>query len=310
MAVMSNSLLTQAREGGKSVNFRVVRSGELRAASAMLLGAANHPTLAQLGIDLTAIWVAESGGRLIWAALPVTSPGKTLLLLDWAPISETLRPVAAQLVGHICHYFSQRDVHLAQVLIEPQHTPTQRFFAELGFTRIAELIYLQGQVSRSAKAPVLPQAMRFLSYGPQTHGLFADAILHSYRDSLDCPALSGLRDIEDIIAGHRSTGQHDPALWQLLMEDQQPLGVVLLSRIPATDGMELVYLGLRPEARGRGLGDALIQQAMHTILTRGRHNLSLAVDSKNVPALNLYHRHGLQQIALRVVMLRDLRRPG
>lgn len=193
------------------------------------------------------------------------------------------------------------------MLIEPQQAVAQRFFAGLGFVEIAELIYLQGHVPRSAKPPQIPDQMRFLAYSPQTHGLFADAILQSYRDSLDCPALGGLRDIEDIIAGHRSTGDHDPAMWQLLIERDHPLGVVLLSRVPHTDAVELVYLGLRPEARGKGLGTSLIRQAMHLVLADHRRSLSLAVDSKNEPALKLYYRHGMERIAARLAMIRDLR---
>jgi ribosomal protein S18 acetylase RimI-like enzyme len=309
VAVMSNSLLAQALGGEKVVNFRPVLPAELRAAAAMLLGAGSRPTLAQLGIDLTAIWGAERAGKFVWVVLPMVSPGKTVLLLDWSPITDEARPLAAQLIGRICQHFAGQDIHLAQVLIEPQNAPAQQFFAELGFGQIAELIYLQGQIFRAIQPLRLPASMRFLAYSPQTHALFAEAILQSYRDSLDCPALGGLRDIEDIITGHRSTGEHDPAMWQLLMENDTPLGVVLLSRIPGTDSMELVYLGLRPEARQRGLGDVLVLQAMHLVSTERRHNLSLAVDSENSPALKLYYRHGLQQIATRTVMLRDLRRP-
>ncbi|HEX4054377.1 MAG TPA: GNAT family N-acetyltransferase [Tepidisphaeraceae bacterium] len=315
---MSNPLLAATRDGDKAIRCRPVKPAELHAAAAMLLGATGRPasnaqvvefiqSTAQRRIDLNSIWVAESGGQLIWAALPVVSPGKTLLLLASSQITDGGLPAAVQLVGELCDYFGQHDVHLAQVLIEPQQAMAQRFFAGLGFVEIAELIYLQGYIPRAAKSPQMPQQMRFLAYSPESHGLFADAILQSYRDSLDCPALSGLRDIEDIIAGHQSTGDHDPAMWQLLTERENPLGVLLLSRILHTDAVELVYLGLRPEARGRGLGTLLMQRAMHLILADHRRSLSLAVDSKNEPALKLYYSHGMQRIAARLAMIRDLR---
>ena len=50
------------------------------------------------------------------------------------------------------------------------------------------------------------------------HALFAETILQTYRDSLDCPGLNGVRQIEDIIAGHKASGEFDPALWFLLCE--------------------------------------------------------------------------------------------
>jgi len=262
---------------------------------------------AQRRIDLAQTWVAESHGKLVWAALPVLNPGKTLLLLTGSNIPDSAFPAAAQLVTELCDYFGQHEVHLAQALFEPEHAQARQLFTDLGFTQVAELIYLQGYVPRIAKSPPLPQKMRFIEYSPQNHALFADGILQSYRDSLDCPALSGLRDIEDIIAGHRATGEHVPGMWQLIMEDDKPRGVLLLSRIPHTDAVELVYLGLSVPARGKGLGTVLMQQAMHLIVADHRRSLTLAVDSKNEPALRLYFRHGMQRIAARVAMIQDLR---
>src|SRR3712207_8951894 len=40
-----------------------------------------------------------------------------------------------------------------------------------------------------------------------------------FRSSLDCPALNGVRDMEDVLAGHKASGEFDPALWFLLSED-------------------------------------------------------------------------------------------
>jgi ribosomal protein S18 acetylase RimI-like enzyme len=286
----------------------------------MILSAPGHvPSAAQVsefiqsagqrGIDISQMWVAESRGKLVWAVLPVLNPGKTLLLLAGSNITDSIIPAATQLVSELCDYYRERDVHLAQVLFEPTHTHARLLFGDLGFVQVAELIYLQGYVPRVAKAPPLPEEMRFLPYSAENHALFSEGILLSYRESLDCPALSGLRDIEDIIAGHRATGQHDPAMWQLLVEDGRPRGVVLLSRIPDTDAVELVYLGLAVEARGNGLGTLLMQRAMHLIVADQRRSLTLAVDSKNEPALRLYFRHGMQRIAARVAMIQDLRKP-
>ena len=191
--------------------------------------------------------------------------------------------------------------------MEPQHEQARRFFVAMGFQEIAELIYLQGPVPRHVKPPEIAQTMRWIEYSDATHSLFAQAIQKTYVESLDCPMLSGLRDIEDVIVGHRATGQFEPHFWQVLADGSRPLGVVLLSRIAKSDAMELVYLGLAPEARHRGLGIVLMQNAMHMIQNDQRRRLSLAVDSRNNPALRLYYRFGMQQVATRWAMIRDLR---
>jgi mycothiol synthase len=319
VAVMSNSLLATRSDGGGPVFCRRATRTELESAAAMILSApGHHPSGAQVAefiqsaaqrrIDISQMWVAESRGKLVWAVLPVLNPGKTLLLLTGSNIADSTIPPATQLVSELCDYFRSRDVHLAQVLFEVTHTHARLLFGDLGFIQVAELIYLQGYVPRTAKSPPLAEEMKFLPYSVENHALFAEGILQSYRDSLDCPALSGLRDIEDIIAGHRATGEHVPEMWQLLVENDRPRGVVLLSRIPHTDAVELVYLGLSLEARGNGLGSLLIQRAMHLIVADQRRSLTLAVDSKNEPALKLYFRHGMQRIAARVAMIQDLRK--
>src|SRR5262249_18196923 len=128
--------------------------------------------------------------------------------------------------------------------------------------------------------------------------------------SQDCPALNGMREMDDVIAGHMATGDFDPNLWWVLCQENQPMAVLLLSRVPQGSTMELVYLGILPEARGKGFGDFLMQRALATAFSDNRENLSLAVDSRNRPALRLYYRHGMRRIGSRIAMIRDLRDPG
>ncbi|MGD0768357.1 MAG: GNAT family N-acetyltransferase [Tepidisphaeraceae bacterium] len=320
---MSTSQFMAPKGGG--IICRRANPGEIPAAVGMILGSPGQPAPAaqvaefinsspQRRIDVQGIWVAEgkasaaeTSGRLIWAVLPILNPGKTLLLLTSFRMDDSVVPAVSRLVAEICGHFARQGVQLAQVLLEPQHDSARRLFATAGFIDIAELIYLQGQVPRHAKSAAVPQGMRWLDYSAETHGLFAEAILQTYRDSLDCPALSGLRDIEDVISGHQATGQFDPTLWRLLLQDDRPMGVLLLSGIPQSDGTELVYLGVVPEARGRGLGTILMRHAMELTLREHKRRLSLAVDSRNGPALKLYYRFGMQQVATRWAMIRDLR---
>jgi ribosomal protein S18 acetylase RimI-like enzyme len=229
------------------------------------------------------------------------------LLLASQEIPSPAEP-AARLVETICHHFGASGTHLAQVLLESHAPSARKFFGELSFNEIAELIYLQGTVPKNASAPDLPEHMRLVQYSAAQHRPFADAISQTYRDSLDCPVLSGMRDIDDVIAGHQATGEFDPTGWQLLMQDDRPMGVVLLARIPQTDAVELVYLGLCPEARGKGLGNLLMRQIFFLIHQNHGRRLSLAVDASNAPALKLYFRFGMRQVATRWAMIRDLRK--
>jgi mycothiol synthase len=258
-------------------------------------------------INLGETCVAEVNGKLIWAGLPMVSPGRTALL--FTPAESIDGGVAAhQLVEYMCANLAGRGVFLAQVLLDPAKNDARQFFASHHFIEMAELLYLNGPAPRAPVAPVLPAEFRWEHYSAQTHGLFAAAIQASYQNSLDCPGLTGMRHIDDVIEGHRATGEFDTNLWQVLYRKDEPMGVLLLSRIPGIDSLELVYLGLAPAARGRGLGDLLMRQAMFQVVKENRRRLSLAVDSINLPAAKLYYRFGMARLTSKVAMVRDLRK--
>lgn len=260
------------------------------------------------GDNLGGLWVASQGDHLISALLPVVSPGRTLLLfLPGHIFSEYQATITLQLIQTICRRANEAGIHLAQSLLDVHDTIVTPLLRDCSFERLAELLYLQATIGRGIQEPPLPLSYRWETYSSRTHDLFATTILATYRQSLDCPKLNGLRSIEDILAGHRATGQFDPAIWFVLMDHNAPLGALLLSHLTGADLIELVYLGLVPESRGRGIGDILMRRAAATVASRKGGRLSLAVDAGNLPALKLYWRHGLQVIGRKLAYLRDLR---
>jgi ribosomal protein S18 acetylase RimI-like enzyme len=260
------------------------------------------------GIDTNATYVAIHDGHMIAALLPVPNPGRTLLLLAAPTFSTPLqRQAAAVLLEHVLNQYAATGIHLVQILLDPTEREAIDLYTQHDFTSMAELLYLQTSTRRAVRAPELSPGQAWINYSPNTHALFARTIAATYQNSLDCPALAGQRNIEDTIAGHRATGEFDPALWYLLLENDQPLGVVLLAPTPPAEAMELVYLGLTPAARGRQLGDLLLRQALYATHRRNLSLLTLAVDSLNAPALKLYYRHGLRRVHAKVALMRDLR---
>lgn len=275
-------------------------------------------------VDLSLLWVAERRGRIAWALLPVLSPGRTALLLSpGVPPSAAERSAAAGLLDQMAAALRDRGVDLAQALLDPTDAAARDLFVGRAFAPMAELIYLTAEPRRRTAAPPLPDGTTWVGYGPRTHGLFARAIAATYEDSLDCPALNGVREMDDVIAGHMASGEFDSALWRLLCHpsvgggpgssadvDPEPLGVLLLSRIPQAQAVELVYLGLVPTARGRRLGDLLVRHALAAVAELGMGRLTLAVDARNAPALKVYYRNGMARAGAKLAVMRDLRAAG
>ena len=260
-------------------------------------------------IDTNGTWIALHQGRIVWAMLPSANPGRTMLIFTpMVQFNQTPARAPGELAEALCLHHAQRGIHLCQMLLDPIARPIIDLYREAGFAELAELVYLQRAIHRArTDLPVFPGSFELKEYSSQTHDEFARAIQSSYHQSLDCPALNGMREIDDVIAGHQATGEFDPKLWWVLSENDQPRAVLLLSRVTNGSALELVYLGLTPEARGRGIGDLLMQYALASAGRDGRENLSLAVDSRNQPALRLYFRHGMRRIGSRVALIRDLR---
>jgi ribosomal protein S18 acetylase RimI-like enzyme len=262
----------------------------------------------QRKIDLSEIWIALMGNRIAWALLPISSPGRTMLLFtpNRLPRATPIHAVR-QLTDRVCEHWKLHDMHLAQFLLDPAEKEIQRLYAGCGFETLAELLYLSRTVRGEVPAVSLPDGFTLTTYSRPAHEAFASTIQQSYEGSLDCPALNGKRHIDDVIAGHKAAGAFEPSLWYLLSEQGAARGVLILSPSNYTDAIELVYLGLVPAGRRRGLGDVLMRLALEAVTLQHRTELSLAVDSRNLPAMRLYYRHGLKRVGSRLAMVRDLR---
>ena len=298
---------------------RAARATELEAALRLVLaterGLADDAQVldflqfaAQRHLDLQALRIAEQSGKIRWAILPLASPGRTMMLFAPAtPPDPHQQSAAKALTQEILRDYYHREIDLAQVLIDPTHLDYRELYRDCGFWELAELVYLQRNISHRSPFPPTPAGLELHTYSLDLDALFKETILQTYQQSMDCPRLTGLRNVDDIVAGHRATGDFDPLYWFVLTESGQGRGVLLLSRTPRSDAMELVYLGLHPEARGRGLGRWFMQQAIACVGRAGLNRLCLAVDSLNVPALRLYYSFGMTRVGSRLAMLCDLR---
>lgn len=71
-----------------------------------------------------------------------------------------------------------------------------------------------------------------------------------------------------------------------------------LARV-AADEAELLTIAVRPEARGRGLGSALLRDVLAAAAARGAGRMVLEVAADNAAALALYRREGFAECGRR-----------
>ncbi len=254
------------------------------------------------GVQLDDFWgISDSpDGPLLAVALLVPSPGSTAMIFT-SPIEDKAGVHRVNLLlKEACK--QSTGVKLAQALFEPGDTLSRSAFMLAGFQAVGELLYLQRAWSRvpaEAASPPLDVGVTIDNWRPGEDDDLAQALERSYIDTLDCPELCGLRESGDVIESHRSIGEFDPTLWWIVRLDQQPAGALLLNPSPPMNHTELVYLGLAPELRGRGLASALLRMGIASLTDRKCRSLTCAVDSRNVPACKLYERHGFREFSRR-----------
>lgn len=245
------------------------------------------------------------------AALVIPHPGRTGLLLTTAPQDEPHAQDIALVIRRALQDLASHDeIRLVQALIDPQETLRARALARGGLECLATLEYLERPIT-SALAPrrtPLPAGYEILQWSPGDRAMLGELLRRTYIDTLDCPGLADMRENQDILDGHLQAGEHDPSLWFILWQGDMAVGALLLSPSCATDSVELVYLGLAPEARGRALGIALLEHGMRAIALRPERTLGLAVDARNTPATKLYARAGFVRVRRRDAWVSPLAR--
>jgi len=193
-------------------------------------------------------------------------------------------------------------LQLLEILVVPGTPTDETTFQAADYRLLTTLIYLRGHADAAPRCPINTE-LEWRSYTPEAARLFERAVERSYEQSLDCPELSELRTVRDALAGHRATGTFDPSLWWVTLLAGEPIGVILLSKIGAQAGLELVYMGTAPTARGLGVGDALLERGFHCAARTGVKIVTLAVDARNSHARRLYERWGFAEVGVRAAWI-------
>lgn len=234
--------------------------------------------------------------------------GTVLLPVEFPnlPAEYRYEDVARRLLRLIARQLEPLDLALIQAMAEPHEEHKIKLFTSVGFARLAELIMMQAAVELDANDndndnDQRPPAGRWVAYQDDLAGRFGQTIVETYRGSLDCPELTGLRTADEIIEGHRYSGIHEPAGWWLLQVDGRDAGVLLLNASEEDpQRLELVYMGIVDWARGKGFGKEVLRQAMRIANNLGKTKIKLAVDTRNTPAIKLYQRFGFQETSRQV----------
>ena len=251
------------------------------------------------------VLVAREYGALRGVMVCVPLAGASGLV--WPPQASGTDPVGIEdrLVRTGIAWLRARGARLAEALLLPSEAALATPLLRHSFKRITRLQYLRHSVDPADGQLRDGHATRltFETYTDATRDRFHATLLRSYEETRDCPELNGVRQVEEIIAGHKAQGTYDPERWWLALADGRPVGVLIVTEIAEWSSWDVAYVGVVPEARGRGIGRALMARAFRAAAIAHATQVTLAVDERNQAARRLYDRLGFEPFDERDVYL-------
>jgi ribosomal protein S18 acetylase RimI-like enzyme len=187
-------------------------------------------------------------------------------------------------------------VKVAQCLLAPEESAAADALCRHGCRSLTAVRHLRSAIPATRRDN--SDAIAFLPYRQVDPARFKDILAASFEGALDCPELNDLRTPDEILAGHVESAT-DFSRWWLIQHRGEPAGVLILADAALPELWDLAYVGVLPAFRRRGIGRAALQFAMQQAAIAGKEGISLMVDERNLPALELYTRSGFQTVGVR-----------
>jgi ribosomal protein S18 acetylase RimI-like enzyme len=257
------------------------------------------------------VLVVADKQRLLGAMVCLPVPGASGLI--WPPQASeesTQQEIEDQLLSCAIRWLQQRGAKLGQTLLAEKETCLAAPLERHGFVHITSLWYLRHNLELPAGPDAAAPELAYQAYLSSCSDLFHQTLMRTYEQTRDCPEVNGVRTLEEIVAGHQAQGIYDPARWLLALQAGEPVGVLLMAEISEWQGWDLSYIGVVPEARGRGIGRELTRKALGDARAAGATQVTLAVDTRNRPAWSLYLDLGFEVFDRREVYLAIWNGPG
>lgn len=126
---------------------------------------------------------------------------------------------------------------------------------------------------------------------------FRRILVQCHQDSLDCPEIHGRLTEDELLEGYRDCAP-DMGQWWLAKSADEYVGTIILA------SQTLAFIGVVPAKRGQGFGRGMIEST-----TQLSPELSLVVDERNAPAIQLYVSAGFALVGSHDVYLNFLSEP-
>ncbi len=186
------------------------------------------------------------------------------------------------------------DIGFLQCIINENEIEKEKILQKAGFRLLCPLNIMEANLLKNTLPNIENNSnINWLKFTDTPENEFENIIWATYENSLDCPEITGLRTKREILIGHKYSGDFTPRFWKILQCDNKNAGIILLNQsVEQSDRLDLIYMGIVPEFRGRKLAKTMLTRTMIQAKNNAKTKMCLAVDSRNIPAINLYRKLG------------------
>jgi len=172
----------------------------------------------------------------------------------------------------------------------------ERLYQRFGFTQqFAEDVMRRNLQAALPDAP-FPPSVTLAEWTPALAGQFYEAYQASFRERPGFPIWSAAEQWIEWATGDDS---FHPQMSLLARDGEQPVGFIVC------DDAWIVQVGTHPTWRGRGLGAALVVEALRRFKADGAEHVTLDVNVNNPGAARVYARLGFDVVGRRARYVRD-----
>jgi len=265
--------------------------------------------------DLACQLAVLDDNHIIYTCFFETCPGRAVFILSDLPKIDNPQTydLQTQVIYSLLQWAVDQGNNFVQIILEPGDRPREKICSQMGFRQLTDLIYLHRSSDNQPTNYAPPDNISWLTYDKSNHSLLKRLITQTLEDSLDSPELKKLRKLEDIISSLKAADRFEPSYCRLLKfkeptksdamnRQDEPAGVLLLALTPQRDAIEIIYLGVVPKMRGKGLGKVLLSEAVNCAEQIGVKSVLVSIDCRNKPASKLYEKFGFKSLLRRSVL--------
>jgi mycothiol synthase len=190
---------------------------------------------------------------------------------------------------------SNNQLGVVRLRTESLTPAAERLYQQFGFTQQFAEDVMRRDLQAALPAVPLPPDLVLAEWAPALAGQFFEAYQESFRERPGFPGWNAEQWIEWATGDE---GFH-PQMSLLALDGEQPVGFIIC------DDAWIVQVGTHPTWRGRGLGAALIVEALRRFAAAGAEHVTLDVNANNPTAARVYSRLGFEVVGRRARYVRE-----